>query len=71
MNEKEQSKAVMEYKAQSGDVIRIDPQMVRDFLIQGKRELVTVQEIFYFMHICKARKLNPFVKDCYLTGIVR
>ena len=66
MNEQEKSKQVMEYKAQNGDMIRITPKLVRDFLVQGKRELVTVQELFYFMHVCKARKLNPMVKDCYL-----
>jgi phage recombination protein Bet len=28
---------------------------------------VTNQEILFFLHICRARRLNPFAKDCYLV----
>jgi len=59
-------KMLVEYKSQGGIDIRLTPTMVTNYLVQGKRELVTAQEIVYFMHVCKARKLNPFIKDCYL-----
>ena len=49
-----------------GDKIELTPAIVRNFLVTGRKELITDQEIFYFLGICKARHLNPFVKDCYL-----
>ncbi len=49
-----------------GQQVELSVSIVRDFLVTGKKELVTEQEIFYFLGICKARQLNPFVKDCYL-----
>lgn len=51
----------------SGQTVRLTPAMVRQFLVHGKSELVTDQEIVFFMHICRARGLNPFNKDCYLV----
>ena len=49
-----------------GQKVELTAQIVRDFLVTGKKELVSDQEIYYFLGICKARQLNPFVKDCYL-----
>lgn len=49
-----------------GQTVELTAQIVRDFLVTGKKELVSNQEIAYFLGICKARQLNPFVKDCYL-----
>jgi phage recombination protein Bet len=40
--------------------------VVKKYLVQGKGELVTAQEFMYFANICRARKLNPLTKDCYL-----
>lgn len=59
-------KAVVEYRSQGGVDITLSPDVVRNFLVQGKKELVSAQELMYFMNVCKARKLNPFIKDCYL-----
>jgi len=62
-----EERMMVEYKAQSGDLIRLTMNMVRNYLVSGRRELVTEQELVFFMHTCKARKLNPFIKDCYLV----
>jgi phage recombination protein Bet len=51
----------------AGQSVRLTPAMVRQYLVHGKSELVTDQEIVFFMHICRARGLNPFNKDCYLV----
>jgi phage recombination protein Bet len=40
--------------------------MVRQYLVTGNRDLVSDQEIVYFMNICRARSLNPFNRECYL-----
>lgn len=54
------------YTAADGSEIRISPDMVRKYLVQGKGEMVTIQEMIYFLNLCRSRKLNPFIKDCYL-----
>lgn len=55
------------YQAADGQDVRLTPDIVRRYLVQGKGELVTMQELMYFLNICRARKLNPLVKDCYLV----
>lgn len=62
----EQQHQVVIYEAKGGQKIQLSLAIVRDFLVTGKKELVTDQEIVFFMGICKARGLNPFAKDCYL-----
>ena len=54
------------YQAADGSEIRLTPDMVRKYLVQGHGELVTIQEMVYFLNFCRSRKLNPFIKDCYL-----
>lgn len=56
---------LVKYESRGQEVV-LTPEIVRDYLVTGKKELVSVQEIAYFLGICKARGLNPFVKDCYL-----
>lgn len=60
-NEKE-----MVYTMQNGDEMRLTFNTVRKFLVTGKSDLVTEQELLFFMHECKARKLNPFLRQCWL-----
>jgi phage recombination protein Bet len=55
------------YQAADGQEIKLTPEIVKKYLVQGKSELVTNQELMYFLNICKASKLNPLVKDCYLV----
>ena len=62
---KEQERDLVKYESRGQEVI-LTAAIVREFLVTGKKELVTDQEIYYFLGICKARQLNPFVKDCYL-----
>jgi phage recombination protein Bet len=62
---KAEDKGLVKYVSR-GQEVTLSAQIVRDFLVTGKKELVTDQEIYYFLGICKARGLNPFVKDCYL-----
>jgi phage recombination protein Bet len=54
------------YTAADGQEIRLTPEMVRKYLVQGHGEMVTIQEMVYFLNVCRSRKLNPFIKDCYL-----
>lgn len=61
-----QNMNVVKYQAADGQEVTLDADMVRRFLVHGKPDLVSNQELVFFMNICKARKLNPLVKDCYL-----
>ena len=63
---KQDERAVV-YQAADGQEIKLTADLVKKYLVQGKSELVTTQELMYFLNICKARKLNPLVKDCYLV----
>lgn len=60
-----QTKMVV-YRARDGQEVQLTVDLVRNFLVTGKKELVTLQEFVYFMGVCKSRGLNPFAKDCYL-----
>ena len=46
--------------------IKLSPNIVKNYLVNGSAQNLTDQEIVYFMHLCKARKLNPFTKEVYL-----
>ncbi len=54
------------YNMKNGDEMRLTIVMVKAYLVQGHPEWVTDREAFYFMHECKARKLNPFLRECWL-----
>ncbi|MCP4986149.1 MAG: hypothetical protein GY928_08805 [Colwellia sp.] len=49
----------------SGDDVVLNPQVVRDYLVSGGGQ-VSDKEIIFFMRLCKARGLNPWLKDAYL-----
>ena len=56
----------MQYNLENGDEMKLTISMVRQFLVQGNADYVTDQEVIYFMHECKARRLNPFLRECWL-----
>lgn len=58
---------VVVYQSRSGERIQLSMDIVRDFLVSGKKELVDDREIVLYMGICKALQMNPFAKDCYLV----
>jgi len=65
MSEKEE-RGLVKYQDRSGNEVKLNPDMVRKYLVTGKRDLVTDQEVMYFIGTCMARGLNPFARDCYL-----
>lgn len=60
------AKDIVEYKARDGQVINLNIDIVRKYLVRGNNQGATSQEIIFFMGICKSRGLNPFKNDCYL-----
>ena len=62
--ETEKEKQTMIFKVGNED-IKLNPGIVRRYLVNGQGK-VTDQEIVFFMHLCKSRQLNPFIKEVYL-----
>ena len=60
-------RGLVEYQSRDGQNIKLSFDVVRKFLVSGRPEFVTDQEIVFYMGTCKARGLNPFKKDCYLV----
>jgi len=52
------------YQVGSEKVV-LSSEVVRNYLVSGGGQ-VTDQEIVFYMKLCKARGLNPWIKDCYL-----
>ncbi|MSR15333.1 MAG: hypothetical protein EXR86_12375 [Gammaproteobacteria bacterium] len=61
------NKGLVTYQSRDGQEIKLSFETVRKFLVSGKPEFVTDQEIVLYMGTLKARGLNPFKKDCYLV----
>lgn len=57
---------MVKYQSRDGQEIKLTFDTVKKYLVSGKSENVTHQEIMYFLGICKSRGLNPFKKDAYL-----
>ena len=49
----------------NGYEVKLNPAIVRKYLLAGNGQL-TDQEIMYFMAMCKARQLNPFIREVHL-----
>lgn len=49
----------------NGEQVELDSETVKRYLVNGQGS-VTDQEIKMFIELCKAQKLNPFIKDAYL-----
>lgn len=49
----------------NGMEIKLTPNIVRNYLVSGNKENVTIQEVAMFINLCKFSKLNPWVKEAY------
>ena len=47
----------------AGETIVLTPQTVRDYLVSGDKERVTMQEVVMFINLCKYAGLNPWLKE--------
>lgn len=56
--------AVIEYEA-NGMKVTLTPATVRNYLVSGDKERVTMQELAMFINLCKFSKLNPWVREAY------
>mgnify|MGYP002678802081 CR=1 FL=1 len=50
-----------------GTHVELDLQFVKNYLVRGRAELVSDQEVVFFMNTCKMQRLNPLVQgEVYL-----
>ncbi len=61
-----EEKGVTQYKSGDGQMIKLSFDIIKRYLVSGKANLVTTQEMVFYMGVCKSRALNPFIGDCYL-----
>ena len=59
------SAQVVEYES-GGQKIKLSPQVVKDYLVSGNKDRVTMQELVMFLNLCKFQGLNPWLKEAYL-----
>ena len=55
-----------------GTHVELDLQFVKKYLVRGRSELVSDQEVVFFMNTCKSQNLNPLVQgEVYLIKYSR
>lgn len=55
---------VVEYMA-GGMKVRLTPSIVKNYLVSGDKDRVSIQEVAMFMNLCKFSGLNPWLKEAY------
>lgn len=63
-NAKQANEQVVEYEV-NGMTVKLTPNTVRNYLVSGDKERVTMQELAMFINLCKFSKLNPWVREAY------
>lgn len=65
MNEvKKQTNGVV-YEA-NGEQVEINENLVKNYLVHGEADRVSLQEIRMFISLCKYQHLNPFLNEAYI-----
>ena len=59
----QQQEIMVRYEA-DGEEIKLTPSIVQQYIV-GTDAQITLPEFKMFVSLCKARKLNPFLKECY------
>ena len=57
---------IARYETDGGQEIELSAQVVRDVCAQGNAK-VTDKEAWEFIQLCKAHRLNPFIREAYLV----
>ncbi len=60
------SKELMVRYETNGQEITLTQSDVKNFLVTGDADKVTDKELKLFLELCKAQKLNPFLREAYL-----
>lgn len=50
----------------NGAQVTLTPETVKNYLVSGNKEKVSMQEVVMFMNLCKFNGLNPWLREAYL-----
>ncbi|MDD7358654.1 MAG: phage recombination protein Bet [Eubacterium coprostanoligenes] len=50
-----------------GEKVKLSPAIVQNYIVGKDKGKITVPEFKFFTSLCKARKLNPFLREAYLV----
>ena len=64
MNKNEEKKEIAVVYEVEGETIKLTPSIVQNYIV-GTDSQITLQEFKFFTSLCKARSLNPFLKEAY------
>ena len=60
----QQEKHITTFTA-NGIEVKLTPEIVRNYLVSGNKENVTMQELGMFINLCRYQQLNPWLKEAY------
>jgi hypothetical protein len=64
---KPEDRGLVVYQDRYGMETKLSFDLVKQYLVVGRPELVTKGEMMHFIAECKARQLNPYRRDCYIV----
>lgn len=50
----------------NGAQVTLTPETVKNYLVSGNKEKVSMQELVMFMNLCRFNGLNPWLREAYL-----
>lgn len=56
---------IVEYTA-GDETIKLTPNVIKNYLVSGNKENVSLQEVVIFINLCKYNHLNPWLNEVYL-----
>ncbi len=56
---------LVEYTA-GEETVKLTPNIIKNYLVSGNKENVSLQEVVVFINLCKYNHLNPWVNEAYL-----
>lgn len=66
-NEKKTKKEIAVVYEVDGEQIKLTPSIVQEYIVGTDAQKITIPEFKFFTELCKARKLNPFLREAYLV----
>lgn len=48
------------------ETVKLTPNIVKNYLVSGNKEKVSLQEVVVFINLCKYNHLNPWLNEAYL-----
>lgn len=64
MSNENKNELTVKYEV-DGCEIKLTPTSVQEYIVGANNGKITIQEFKFFTELCKARKLNPFLKEAY------